>query len=185
MLKENMDEFIKWAQREYGVRQRLIALLVAGSLVVIVLPALLLRAALVLDQRLLLPKYSFGLPNYLLGGIIAAVGFFFSMWSVQIQFTQGRGTPIPVMAAQKLVVDGPFVFCRNPMSFGIILFYGGIGMWVGSVSAILIVLIFAILLVGYIKVFEEKELEARFGTEYLEYKLNTPFLVPNFRSRKR
>ncbi len=66
------------------------------------------------------------------------------------------------------------------MSLGIFLFYGGFGIWVGSISAILIVLIFAILLVAYIKVFEEKELEARFGNEYLEYKLNTPFLLPNF-----
>ncbi|KPK88371.1 MAG: hypothetical protein AMJ88_19115 [Anaerolineae bacterium SM23_ 63] len=179
-----MNRFIKWAQREYGVRQRLIALLVAGILVVIVLPILLLRAASALDQRLLLPRCFFGLPNYLLGGFIAAIGFFFAMWSVQIQFTRGRGTPIPVIAAQKLVVDGPFVYCRNPMSFGIFLYYGGFGIWVGSISAIVIVLIFAILLVGYIKVFEEKELEVRFGAEYLEYKQNTPFLVPNLRSRK-
>jgi protein-S-isoprenylcysteine O-methyltransferase Ste14 len=180
-----MDRFIKWARREYSVRQRLIALLVAGSLVIIVLPILLLRAASSLDQRLLLPRYAYGLPNYLLGGIIAAIGFFFSMWSVQIQFTRGRGTPIPVIAAQKLVVGGPFEYCRNPMSFGIFLFYGGIGIWVGSISAIVIVLLFAILLVAYIKVFEEKELETRLGNEYSKYKRDTPFLIPRLRREKR
>jgi protein-S-isoprenylcysteine O-methyltransferase Ste14 len=173
-----MDRFIKWAQREYNVRHRFIALLVAGSLVIIGLPILLLRAASALDQSLLLPIYSYGLPNYLLGGIIAAIGFFFAIWSVQIQFTRGRGTPIPIMAAQKLVVRGPFTYCRNPMSFGIFLFYGGFGIWVGSISAMVIVLIFAILLTAYIKGFEEKELEARFGDEYLEYKRSTPFLIP-------
>jgi protein-S-isoprenylcysteine O-methyltransferase Ste14 len=173
-----MDRFIKWAKREYGVRQRLIALLSAGILVVIVLPILLLRAASNIDQRFLLPSFFYGFPNYLIGGIIVAVGFFFSMWSVQIQFSKGRGTPIPVMAAQKLVIDGPFAYCRNPMSFGIFLFYGGIGIWVGSISAMVIVLIFAILLSAYIKFFEEKELEIRFGSEYLEYKQSTPFLIP-------
>jgi protein-S-isoprenylcysteine O-methyltransferase Ste14 len=180
-----MDRFIKWSQLEYGVRQRFIALLVAGSLVVVVLPILMLREASALDQRLLLPSFSYGLPNYLLGGFIGAIGWFLSMWSVQIQFTKGRGTPIPVIAAQKLVVDGPFTYCRNPMYLGITLFYGGIGIWVGSISAIGIVLLLALLLVVYIKAFEEKELEARFGDEYMEYKRNTPFLVPRLWSMRR
>jgi len=30
----------------------------------------------------------------------------------------------------------------------------------------------------YIKLIEEKELEERFGSEYLEYKKRTPFLIP-------
>jgi len=30
----------------------------------------------------------------------------------------------------------------------------------------------------YIKLVEEKELEARFGEEYREYKRKTPFLIP-------
>jgi protein-S-isoprenylcysteine O-methyltransferase Ste14 len=46
------------------------------------------------------------------------------------------------------------------------------------------VLFFAVLLVVYIKSFEEKELEARFGDEYRAYKRNTPFLIPRLRSRK-
>ncbi|HEY43506.1 MAG TPA: isoprenylcysteine carboxylmethyltransferase family protein [Anaerolineae bacterium] len=180
-----MDQFKKWAQREYGVRQRFIALLAADILVVILLPILILREASALDQRLMLPRFSYGLPNYLLGGLTAAIGWFFSMWSVQIQFTQGRGTPIPVMAAQKLVVDGPFTYCRNPMSLGIFLFYGGIGIWAGSISAVAIVLFFTVLLVVYIKAFEEKELEARFGDEYGAYKQETPFLIPRLWHRKK
>jgi len=34
----------------------------------------------------------------------------------------------------------------------------------------------------YIKLFEEKELEERFGPEYLEYKRKTPFLIPRFQN---
>jgi protein-S-isoprenylcysteine O-methyltransferase Ste14 len=180
-----MDQFLKWAQREYSARERSVALLVAGIVVVIVLPILILREASTLDQRLMLPRFFYGLPNYLLGGLIAAIGWFFSMWSVQTQFTKGRGTPIPVIAAQKLVVDGPFAYCRNPMSLGITLYYAGIGIWVGSIAALGIVLLLAFLLVVYIKTFEEKELDARFGDEYRSYKRYTPFLVPHVRSRKR
>jgi protein-S-isoprenylcysteine O-methyltransferase Ste14 len=35
----------------------------------------------------------------------------------------------------------------------------------------------------YIKLIEEKELEARFGLDYLAYKRNTPFILPRLRSR--
>jgi protein-S-isoprenylcysteine O-methyltransferase Ste14 len=35
----------------------------------------------------------------------------------------------------------------------------------------------------YIKWIEEKELEERFGSEYLEYKKRTPFLIPFFRKK--
>lgn len=33
----------------------------------------------------------------------------------------------------------------------------------------------------YLKIFEELELELRFGQPYIEYKKHTPFLIPNFR----
>jgi protein-S-isoprenylcysteine O-methyltransferase Ste14 len=32
----------------------------------------------------------------------------------------------------------------------------------------------------YLKLFEEKELEERFGSDYIEYKRKTPFLIPRF-----
>lgn len=88
---------------------------------------------------------------------------------------------MPVMPTQKLVVIRPFTYCRNPMTLGTILAYLGVCVWIGSISAVVIVLIFTILLLLYVKLLEEKELEARFGAEYLEYKRNTPFILPRFR----
>lgn len=35
---------------------------------------------------------------------------------------------------------------------------------------------------NYIKLLEEKEMELRFGTDYIEYRRQTPFLLPRFRS---
>jgi len=37
----------------------------------------------------------------------------------------------------------------------------------------------------YIKWIEEKELGERFGSEYLEYKRRTPFLIPSFGRKDR
>jgi protein-S-isoprenylcysteine O-methyltransferase Ste14 len=40
------------------------------------------------------------------------------------------------------------------------------------------VLIFSVIILLYIRFIEEKELEIRFGDEYLAYKKRTPFIIP-------
>ncbi len=64
------------------------------------------------------------------------------------------------------------------MTFGTTLFYLGVAAWLGSISAIGLGLIYPAGILIYIKLIEEKELEERFGPEYLEYKKRTPFLIP-------
>jgi protein-S-isoprenylcysteine O-methyltransferase Ste14 len=90
----------------------------------------------------------------------------------------GRGTPVPMMPTQKLLVCKPYSYYRNPMLFGTILLYLGIAVWIGSPSAIGFVILFTLVLITYTKLFEERELQERYGAEYLEYKRRTPFLVP-------
>ena len=64
------------------------------------------------------------------------------------------------------------------MTLGTIVAYSGVAIWVGSVTALLAVLIFLLVLLAYLKLIEEKELELRFGGEYVEYKKTTPFILP-------
>lgn len=77
----------------------------------------------------------------------------------------------------------PPLFESNPMVLGTVAGYLGFGVWLGSVSGIALVLVSAAILLVYVKTFEEKELEARFGADYLEYKRTTPFLLPRIRRR--
>lgn len=63
--------------------------------------------------------------------------------------------------------------------------YLGVAIWRGSFSALGLVVAFLIVLVAYLKLVEEKELEARFGKEYVEYRKSTPFLVPRVRGKDR
>lgn len=65
------------------------------------------------------------------------------------------------------------------MSFGTIVLYSGLAIWAGSLSAIAWVTSFAVVLIAYLKYIEEKELEARFGQSYMEYKETTPFIIPS------
>ena len=118
-----------------------------------------------------------------MGLLLIIIGWLFANWTVKVQFSLGGGTPIPLMATEKLVVKRPYTYCRNPMTLGTTLFYLGVAIWIGSISAVVIMVIFDILLIVYIKQVEEKELQERYGAEYLEYKRTTPFLLPQFWKR--
>ena len=178
-----MDRFLGWARREYSARQRLIALAFEGILFVAVIPALLVVTSAALDRWLQLPRFVRGALNPLVGLLCILPGGLLALWAVHALFVLGRGTPVPVMPTQQLVVRGPYACCRNPMQLGAVLALWGIGIWIGSPSALGLTLVVAAFLVAYIKLIEEKELEARFGPDYLEYKRRTPFLIPRLRRK--
>jgi len=96
----------------------------------------------------------------------------YAFWSIYDQLFRAQGTALPIMATQKLLVTGPFKQCRNPMSFGTMALYLGTSFAVGSVTAIGIALILSVLLILYLKMIEEKELEMRFGEAFLVYQKN-------------
>jgi protein-S-isoprenylcysteine O-methyltransferase Ste14 len=64
------------------------------------------------------------------------------------------------------------------MAFGTFFFYLGVSLLAGSPAAIALTILLFSLLMVYIKVIEEKELELRFGPEYLDYKDRTSFIIP-------
>ncbi len=66
------------------------------------------------------------------------------------------------------------------MLFGALFWLSGWAIIFNSPMALLVgVAVFAFIIIGYIKMFEEKELEQRFKEAYFTYRLHTPFLIPN------
>ena len=108
------------------------------------------------------------------------------VWSVKSFWTDGGGTPAPFAAPQRLVITGPYRYCRNPIQLGAMFLYFGMGATADSLITGASMLILA-LVVGtlYHRTIEEKELRMRFGAEYEEYRRRTPFLVPRFRQPSR
>lgn len=176
-----IDRLKKYAEREYGKKQRLIAIVFGGIVFWILTPISILVGSHYIDGWLNLPKFFLGRINLFIAIPFIVTGWLFANWTVKVQYSQGRGTPIPLMATQKLVVKRPYTYCRNPMTLGTAAYYLGISIWIGSLSALALSLIYPVGILIYIKLIEEKELEARFGSAYLEYKRNTPFLIPRFR----
>ncbi len=179
-----MSLYSKWAKKEQTETRRILALLPAGVLFLYLLPLAITRGGASIDQKLGLPPIDFGTINHILGGVLMVLGFSFALWSIYDQFSRASGTPLPMLPTQKLLVGGPFRYCRNPMTLGTIVAYLGIGVYAGTIAGIGMVLLFGLLLVLYLKLLEEKELTERFGEAYLAYKREVPFIIPRLPRRK-
>jgi protein-S-isoprenylcysteine O-methyltransferase Ste14 len=172
------DRLLKQAEHEYSPRQRLAVLVPAGVLFVVILPLTILGLGRLLDRLLGWPALLHPPLNAIIGGLMILVGWPFALWSIYVQFTLGRGTPVPLMATQKLIVRPPYSYCRNPMALGTVVAYLGLSVIAGSPGAALVVFLGAAVLLTYIRVAEEQEMVARFGDGYLAYRRRVPFIIP-------
>lgn len=179
-----MYQFQKWMQRNTSLPVKILALVFAGALFVFLIPYTLLVLCPRLDSTLSLPDFNFGWINILVCVILVIVGGYYAFSSIFQQLFKADGTPLPFIPTQKLLVKSVFQQTRNPMTFGTICLYLGLVILVGSISALLVVLLFFTLLLIYIKNIEERELEIRFGNAYLLYKKNTPFFFPRDKLKK-
>ena len=92
---------------------------------------------------------------------------------------KGLGAPFAIALSRKLAVDWLYARTRNPMVLAALASFLSLGIWFHSVLFVLwVLLLFAPALLFFVKVYEERELELRFGASYLEYKSRTPMLFP-------
>ena len=91
---------------------------------------------------------------------------------------KGLGAP-GILLSRKLAVDWLYSRTRNPMVLAGIAFFLSLGIWFRSTLFLLWVLVlFTPAILFFVKIYEERELELRFGTSYLDYKNKTSFLWP-------
>ncbi len=179
-----MSLYSKWAKKKQTEVARILALIPAGVLFLYLLPLAIARGGASIDRKLGWPPLDFGTINHILGGLLTVLGFSFALWSIYDQFSRASGTPLPILPTQKLLVGGPFRYCRNPMTLGTVTAYLGIAVYAGTIAGIGIVVLFGLLLVLYLKLLEEKELAERFGEAYLAYKREVPFIIPRLPKRQ-
>ena len=92
---------------------------------------------------------------------------------------KGFGAPFFIAISRKLTTDWMYSWTRNPMVLATLAWLLSLGIWFQSAPFILWVLIlFVPALLFLVRVYEERELELRFGASYLEYKSRTPMLFP-------
>lgn len=130
------------------------------------------------DKLLGLEPLPFKTVFLVLGIILFIPGFYFMAVTNKLLRSLGSGTNAFILT-KRVVNDDVYKRTRNPMSLGFYLLALGTGFVSGSTVVTLLVVLAVIpshLL--FIKYFEEKELELRFGESYMEYKKQVPFLIP-------
>ena len=179
-----MSRYERWHRTEHSESTRIAVTLLAAPVFLGLLPFLVACIGPRLDRSLGLPPLRVGAAGRILGAVLTATGYSIGVWSVYTQLDRGRGTPLPMMPTQELLTDGPFRYCRNPMTLGAILAYLGIAVTAGTGAGIALVASFTTSLLVYLKGLEEGELAERFGDAYVAYRRSTPFLLPRVPRRQ-
>jgi len=92
---------------------------------------------------------------------------------------RGLGAPFFIALSRKLAVDWLYAWTRNPMVLAGLAFFLSLGIWFQSLLFVLwVIILFAPALLFFVKTYEERELEIRFGESYVDYKSRTPMLIP-------
>lgn len=177
------DRLLEQSTHEYSPRTRVVALLFLAPIMLVLLPCLFIGLGAQLNQRMSWPPVPPAPGNLIVGILLLLPSGLLGLWANHRQFTIGRGTPVPLMATQELIVEPPYTHSRNPMALGAIGMYLGVAVLFQSLGAVIVVLLFTAALLVYIKLGEEVEMQARFGPEYLAYRQRTPFLIPRIRRR--
>src|SRR5665648_719958 len=135
--------------------QQIIGYIVGGSLVLVIIPFVIYSAA----------KY-------------------FGLWSIVLQNTIGKGGPVQFAnieispKTQNLIVSGPYKYTRNPMLFGACLVYFGFSVYLNSITTVILVILFMIFTLIFVKLSEEKRLLKDFGKSFEEYRGKTSMFIP-------
>ncbi|MBI5400201.1 hypothetical protein HZB07_06335 [Candidatus Saganbacteria bacterium] len=150
-----------------------------------ILPAAIIAPGLFLDKLLSFPQVVYPPYNLALALIFIIFGAFWMIWSLYALMKIGQGNPQEVFgkeilsATKKLVIIGPYRYTRNPMGFGWFSIVVGVGLYLGSLSLLLIVLpLFFVAVIIYLKNIEEKKLVARFGNDYVLYRNKVSMILP-------
>jgi protein-S-isoprenylcysteine O-methyltransferase Ste14 len=134
------------------------------------------------DLMLGLPLSGFPTGLQIFGTILLIFGIILGFASVLTLAVFGVGLPAIVLS-EKLAARGLYTRTRNPMSLGFYIMLISFALLRGSIFFILWSLIVIISThICFLKFFEERELESRFGQPYLEYKKRVPFLIPKLRN---
>jgi protein-S-isoprenylcysteine O-methyltransferase Ste14 len=108
--------------------------------------------------------------------IITGTAFLLTVINLALK---GFGAPFFIALSRKLAADWMYAWTRNPMALAGLFFFLSLGIWFQSALFVLwILIVFAPAYVFFAKVYEERELEIRFGASYLEYKSRTPMFFP-------
>jgi len=116
--------------------------------------------------------------NLIFGLILILVGLSVMVVTISSFISIGKGTLAPWSPTQKLVIRGLYQYVRNPMILGVLTILLGESLCFWSKSILTWAGSFFIINTIYFIIYEEPDLEERFGEEYREYKRHVSRWIP-------
>ena len=146
--------------------------------ILLVIPALILWVTSILK-----PGDLWEISFYPLAAAIGALMFALGVWGVirsviDLTYEGEEGTPLPWEPPTKFRSSGIYGVTRNPMVSCVSFISLGEALLFGSMALLCWYGFFVTVNLVYIPIFEEPELEKRYGGPYLEYKKRVPRWIP-------
>lgn len=116
-----------------------------------------------------------------IGVALAIGGLLLFVWTLRLFIAVGRGTLAPWDPTKKLVIRGPYRYCRNPMISGVLCIIVGEAIYFQSLAVAMWALAFFGVNTIYFKLKEEPDLARKFGREYLDYKSRVNRWLPKLK----
>lgn len=174
--KDYMFRLAKPARTSWIVGKTVAQIFVVWTLILFVFPYFIVQ----LEDKLGVPRFAFPLQK------AAAAIFFVAVSSIGLSSAWlmskiGRGTPLPLDAATKLVVAGAYAFVRNPMAISGVGQGLAVGLWLGSPLVLIYAAMGALIWQLIFRKLEEIDLANRFGAEYENYRRAVRCWIPRFK----
>ena len=112
------------------------------------------------------------------GLLIICLGLFMMASTISMFIQIGKGTLAPWSPTRKLVISGIYRYVRNPMITGVLTVLIGESLAILSLPIFLWAMIFYLINTVYFILYEEPDLEKKFGDKYREYKRNVSRWLP-------
>ncbi|MDR1223400.1 MAG: isoprenylcysteine carboxylmethyltransferase family protein [Tannerella sp.] len=172
---------LKFSGKSHSKQYKIVSLIIGAIFFLAVLPCIFMFIGFFMRKYININLNKIiELPVSIIG---ITAGLCFLIWTSVTQWKVGNGTPAPNAPTQRLITGGPYRYCRNPIEFGAIIYYLGIGTLLGGIITGITCFILGFTAGSiYHKFIEERELEERFGEEYKRYKENTPFIFPKIKT---
>ena len=125
--------------------------------------------------------YAATIPARMAGGLLLAAGLAALLACFRRFVVEGRGTPAPIVAPERLVVRGLYRHVRNPMYVAVLAIIAGQALLLGRFIllgyAAVMWLAFHLFVLGY----EEPTLRETFGGSYDAFRAAVPRWLPRLR----
>ena len=128
-----------------------------------------------------LESYQFMTVSIASGGILIMVGLYIVWITVSLFTDYGKGTPAPYSPPNVLVAIGIYRYVRNPMMIGVWCVLIGEANFFMSAEILIWFLMFFIGSTLFVTLWEETDLEIRFGEPYCQYAKKVPRWIPRIK----